>query len=85
MLFSYRVKSKSGEITEAVLEAEDRFSLARDLRSRGFTPISIMEKNGSIIDTLSSSVSDFLSNVSVNEQIILTKNLSGMLKAGLSL
>jgi len=85
MLFSYRAKSKSGEITEAVLEAEDRFSLARDLRSRGFTPISIMEKNGSIIDTLSSSVSDFLSNVSVNEQIILTKNLSGMLKAGLSL
>src|SRR3989344_1882166 len=84
MLFSYRAKSKIGEITEGVLEAPERFSLARDLRSRGLIPIFITEKSESFINKLSV-FTGMLGKVSVAEQIILTKNLSGMLKAGLSL
>ena len=84
MLFLYKAKSKGGEITEGMLEALDRFSVAHDLRSRGFIPISVTEKSGSFRSKLSS-VTDIFSGVSVSEQIILTKNLSGMLKAGLSL
>ncbi len=84
MLFSYRAKSKTGEILEGVLEAPDRFSLARDLRSRESIPLSISKKNGNFINKLSI-IAGTLSKVSVNEQIILTKNLSGMLRAGLSL
>ncbi len=84
MLFSYRAKSKTGEITEGVLEAPERLSLARDLRSRGLIPISITEKGGSLTDKLSALTSMF-GKISVAEQIILTKNLSGMLKAGLAL
>lgn len=84
MLFSYKSKTKEGEIVEGVLYATDRFSLAHDLRSRGNTPLSIKEKGESFIDKISV-LTGMFSTVSVNEQIILTKNLSGMLKAGLSL
>jgi type IV pilus assembly protein PilC len=84
MLFTYTAKSKTGEIVENTLEAKDRFSLARDLRSRGFIPLSIMEKSKNLNDRLSV-VTGMFSKVSVSEQIIFTKNLSGMVKAGLSL
>ena len=84
MLFSYRTKSKTGEIKEGVMDAVDRFSLARDLRSRELTPLSIQEKSDGFFDRISV-FKDIFSRVSVKEQIILTKNLSGMLKAGLSL
>ena len=84
MLFSYKAKSKTGEIGEGVSDAKDRLSLAHELRNRGLIPLSITEEGGSLMDKISSSF-NFLSRVSVSEQIILTKNLSGMLKAGLSL
>jgi len=84
MLFSYRAKLKNGEIFEGVLEAADRFSLSRELRNRGDTPLSIREKGGSFLDKISV-FQNIFSRIKVGDQIILTKNLSGMLKAGLSL
>ncbi|MFA6077192.1 MAG: type II secretion system F family protein [Candidatus Paceibacterota bacterium] len=84
MLFSYKAKSKEGEVTEGVLEASDRLALAHDLRGRGFIPISITKKGGSFTDKLPF-ITGIFSKVSNSEQIVLAKNLSGMLKAGLSL
>lgn len=84
MLFSYKAKSKEGEIVEGVLEAADRLALARDLRSRGNIPLSIQQEGSSFSGKMSAFRGIF-SKVSVNEQIIFTKNLSGMIKAGLSL
>lgn len=84
MLFTYKAKSKEGKIVEGDLEAVDRLALARDLRSHGNMPLTIQEKGGKFSDKMSVFTNIF-SRVSVNEQIILTKNLSGMLKAGLSL
>jgi type IV pilus assembly protein PilC len=84
MLFSYSAKSKTGEIVESMLDAKDRFSLARELRSRGFIPLSIREKNKDLINKFSI-VTGLFSKISVSEQIIFTKNLSGMIRAGLSL
>lgn len=69
---------------EGVSYASDRFSLARDLRSHGNAPLLIREKDESLMEKLSAFTGIF-SKISVGEQIILTKNLSGMLKAGLSL
>lgn len=85
MLFSYKAKSKGGEITEGMSEAPDRLFLAHDLRSRGFIPISITGESGNFFISKLSFFSGMFSRVSISEQIILTKNLSGMLKAGLSL
>ena len=84
MLFSYSAKSKTGEIIEDTLEAPDRFSLAREIRSRGSTPLSIREKKELFLNKFLVRAY-FFSKVSVGELIIFTRNLSGMLRAGLSL
>lgn len=84
MLFVYSAKSKTGEIFESTLEAVDRFSAAREIRSRGSVPLSVREKKDDFLKKFSF-FSSFFSKVSVSEQIIFTKNLSGMLRAGLSL
>lgn len=85
MLFFYKAKLKNGEIFEGTIEAADRFSLSRELRSRGDTPLSITPKNAGFFDRISFLSNIFSQKVKVSEQIIFTKNLSGMLKAGLSL
>lgn len=84
MFFSYKAKTKEGGIMEGVLASSDRLTLARELRSRGSTPLFISEKKEKFLDKLSG-LTGIFSKVSVNEQIVLTKNLSGMLRAGLSL
>lgn len=84
MLFNYKAKSKTGEILEGIEDSSDRLTLAHDLRNRGFIPISITRKSASFMSHLSF-ITNLFSKVSISEQIILTKNLSGMLKAGLSL
>ncbi|OGI95561.1 hypothetical protein A2917_03350 [Candidatus Nomurabacteria bacterium RIFCSPLOWO2_01_FULL_42_17] len=84
MLFSYTAKSKAGGIVEGVQSSADRLALARELRSRGDIPLSIREKDKNFLAKIST-LTNIFSKVSVNEQIIFTKNLSGMVKAGLSL
>jgi type II secretory pathway component PulF len=83
MLFLYSAKSNKGEIIESTLEAADRFSLSRDLRARGFTPLSITEKGKNFSDKFSEFSSNLFSKVKLGDQILFTKNLSGMIKAGL--
>lgn len=84
MLFTYKAKLKSGEIFEGTLEAVDRFALSRELKSKGNIPISITEKKNDAFNFLSF-FSGFFSRIKISELIIFTKNLSGMLRAGLSL
>src|SRR3990167_1669446 len=84
MFFSYKAKSKAVDITEGVLEAAGRLALARDLRARGLIPLSVTEENVNFLSKLSA-LTNVFSRISVNEQIVFTKNLSWMLKAGLSL
>lgn len=84
MLFSYSAKSKTGEVLEGVLEAADRFALAHDLRAKGYTPVAIAERGGSFLDKLSA-LENLFSKVKTSDQILFTKNLSGMIRAGLSL
>lgn len=84
MLLHYKAKTNTGEVIENTIEALDRFALARDLRSKGNTPLSIEEKKASALD-FSSLFENFFGRVKTSELIILTKNLSGMLRAGLSL
>ncbi len=81
MKFSYKIQNKDGKIETGTMEAQDRFVLARQFRSSGATLISANEvKTGGIKMEIS-----LFSSVSLREKILFTKNLSGMLKAGLSL
>ena len=84
MLFSYTAKSKDGEIVNATAEAVSRFALAREIRSRGNIPISVSSVNEGFFSK-GIDVKNLFGRVKIGEQVILTKNLSGMLRAGLSL
>ena len=86
MLFSYRAKTKNGETTEGTIEAVDRFVATRELKSKGQFPISINVKKSDLgtIQVLSF-IDNIFSGVNISDQIIITKNLSKMLQAGLSL
>jgi type IV pilus assembly protein PilC len=83
MIFSYKAKLQNGELIEDVLEAADRFAASRELRSRNLTPISINAKKNDILEL--AFLNKLFSRVKISELIIFTKNLGGMLKAGLSL
>lgn len=83
MLFSYKAKTQTGQVIEDLMSATNRFALARELRSRGIVPISIQEKKKGLIDNILAL--NFLNKVSTAELMIFSKNLSGMLKAGLAL
>lgn len=83
MKFKYKSQLKSGEIHEGILEATDKFSVAKELREQGEIPLSIVPvSNGGLIGFLKS-VS--FGGISLREKIMFTKNVSGMLQAGLSL
>jgi len=83
MKFKYKIQNKNNEMVEGVIESPDKFTLAREFREKGGTPIFIEEfkKNTSIF----SMKIKFLNRVSLAERIMFTNNLSGMLTAGLSL
>lgn len=84
MLFKYKAKTKTGEIIEGTIEAVDRFSVSRDLRSKGNNPISISAEGGGVLN-LDNLIEKIFGKVKLSELIIFTRNLSGMLKAGLPL
>ncbi len=84
MIFSYKAKLKNGEITEGFLEGMDRFAVARELIAEGSMPINVLSKGGTTND-LNYYFNKIFSGVKTSEKIIFTRNLSGMLRAGLSL
>lgn len=84
MLFSYKAKTKDGQIIKTIAEATDRYALSRDLKSHGAKVYSIREKKEGIYN-LDKMVQNFFGKVKIQEQILFTKNLSGMINAGLSL
>lgn len=81
MLFKYKIKNKEGNITEGTTEAVDRFAVARDFREKGITPILIEEQKK---NSFNISLDGIFGGVKMQDLILFTKNLSGMLKAGLS-
>lgn len=83
MLFHYTARDGQGEIIDGVLEAEDRFAIAKELRGRNQTPISVRAVDGH--DGISARFAKFFAHVSLREKIVFTHNLSGMLAAGLPL
>jgi len=82
MKFKYKAQTKDKKITEGFKDSPDRFSLSRELRDEGLTPISIEEFKDK--KNLSFNFEVF-GKVSLSEKMIFTNNLSGMLVAGLSL
>ena len=86
MEFSYTAKDSKGVMNEGVMDAEDRFAVARNLRAQNYVPVSVTEIHGKRKNKIEAHFLDeFFSGVSLHEKIVFANNLSGMLTAGLTL
>ena len=81
MKYSYRAKKMSGDETNGVMEAEDRYSLARNLKKDGYILVSYEEQGEK--GPKSSFLSGIFKRVSVSEKMIFSRNLAVMIDAGL--
>ncbi len=80
-LFHYKILKKDGSPSEGTVEAKDRFSLYHTLKQDGSTVISadeVKDKKSSSFLSLS-----FSNKVKTHDKILLAKNLSKMIDAGL--
>lgn len=82
MFFSYKAKNQTGSLEKGTLESSSKTEALSLLRSKGLIPISIEEKKTLLFLLNNISIG---SSVKLHEKILFTKNLSGMLRAGLSI
>jgi len=82
---SYKVTAvtKDDEQYHEVVEAADRFQVYRDIRERGDRIIDLQEEGTKKLFSFGSLLSIF-SSVSLDEKVVLTRNLAAMLEAGLT-
>lgn len=86
MQFSYKARDSHGQVLEGILEAEDRFAVARQLRVQNLIPVSVISlENKKKHHIEAHFLDEFFSSVPLHQKIIFTNNLSGMLSAGLTL
>ncbi len=85
MKFKYKEQTKSGEVLEGVKESFDKFTLAKEIRSNGNIPLSIVLESDGKFSFSNILKFNIFSHVSLAEKIVFTKNLSGMLSAGLAI
>jgi len=86
MKFKYKAQKADGSFYEAEREAADKFVLSRELKKEGETLLGATELD---LDGASKGFNikrfiPFLGRVSIHDKIIFTRNLSGMLSAGLT-
>ncbi len=80
MKFSYKAKAANGTLAAGTISAPDKQEAIKMLESEGKTPILLTEVGGGMNISI-----PFLNRVKLSEKIVFTKNMAGMLKAGLSL
>lgn len=81
--FKVTAVTKDNEQYREVVEADDRFQVYRDLRSRGDRVIELEEENTRPWYSVLLSFSLF-GGVSLDEKVTLTRNMGAMLEAGLT-
>lgn len=85
--FTYKGSTKDGQPIVETVEANDRFSVYDIARERGVNITSVEEEGKLSPRNLFNMdrINAFLSRVSTDQLVLMTRNLSGMLKAGLPL
>lgn len=79
MKFNFKAKSKDGNIVNDIIEAPNKADALLGLKKDYETVLFIEEKKAGLNMTIS-----FLSTVKMKEKIMFTKNIAGMLEAGIS-
>jgi len=81
--FKYKIQNKKGELIEEIVEAEDKYVLASELRGGGNNVIFVEEVTKKHIFNMEK-INQLLSRVKLQEKITFARNLSAMIAAGLS-
>lgn len=81
MKFGYKGRSSSGEIISGEVLANTKSEAIANLRDSGITPLSMTEKKAFAFNAKIT----LFKGVKLSEKIMFTKNLAGMLRAGLPL
>lgn len=84
MKFKYKIQTKSGVLDEGFRESENRITLAHELKNEGAIVLFIEEAKETTGLSMNINI-PFLNRVKLRDKIMFAKNLSGMLKAGLSM
>lgn len=84
-IFTYKATNKEGEEYEGSATVADRFELYSHIQKEGGTIISYAEASVGSGFTLDKLISKIFGRVKETDKIVLTRNLSAMLTAGLSL
>ena len=83
MKYKVSIAGKDGDPYEEVVEAVDRFQIYRDVKERGDRVLDIVEVSSMSFMSLAF-IDQALNNVSLDEKVVLTRNLAAMLDAGLT-
>lgn len=83
MKFKYIAQAKDGSKVTGTIEAADRFLAAKEIKTRGENPVSVIEESSGF--NIMEGLNNLLSSISLEDKILFTKNLAGMISAGLSL
>lgn len=81
-MFRVTAVTKDGEEYREVVEASDRFVVYRDIRARGDRVLELEDETKR--SWLRIDLSNFFGSVSLDEKVVLTRNLAAMLEAGLT-
>lgn len=81
--FTYKIRNKHGEIFETTSTAKDKFELYDQIRKEGAEFIEIHEEGEGRFSI--ERFNELLGTIKEHEKVILTRNLSAMIGAGLSL
>lgn len=81
MKFNFKAKSKDGQIVSSVFVAKDKTEALLNLKKDYETILFIEEKTSNSININI----PFLNSVKVKEKIMFTKNIAGMLEAGIAI
>ena len=83
MKFLLTALGKDGDTYSETIEAADRFAVYRDVRARGDRVVDLKEETFASVLSLSF-LNNLLHSVSLDEKVVLTRNLAAMLEAGLT-
>jgi type IV pilus assembly protein PilC len=82
--FTYKVKDGAGKLHDGEMQASSQSAVAKALRERGFTPVTVEEKKSSVLER-EIRIPGLSGRVKVKEVSIFSRQFSTMINSGLSL
>lgn len=84
-IYKVTAVTADGETYHEVVDAPDRFAVYRDIRTRGDRVLELTEGNSAKQWFSLDALMNILNSVSLDEKVLLTRNLGAMLDAGLTI